>query len=372
VYLGGGMEEASRARVGVGIIGAGFARSTQVPAFRACAGVEVVALASAHREKAEAAAREFGIAHASADWREVVTHPGVRLVCIATPPALHREMALAALAAGKAVLLEKPTALNASEAEALWREAQARGALALLDHELRFLPARRRARELLRAGELGAVRHARVFYRSDNRTLASRPWDWWSDAAQGGGVLGAIGSHAVDALRFLLGREPTEVLGALRVQTPQRPVAGSGELRPVTADEAAQVLLRFGRELTATVELSTVEPGEPAHLVEVFGERGGLRISRHQLWRSAVGARTWEPVELPAPEVLPEGLPENEWARGFLAFARELVEAVREGRASVEGAATFEDGWRNQLVLDAARRSHAERRWVSLAGLRAG
>lgn len=353
-------------RVGVGFIGAGFARSTQVPALRACPGVDVLCIASAHPEKATSVARELGIPHATADWRDVLAHPGVDLVCISTPPALHREMTLAALAAGKAVLCEKPTALDATEAEAMFVEARARGVLALLDHELRFLPARQRARELILRGELGAPRHARVAYRSDNRASSSRPWDWWSDAAQGGGVLGALGSHAVDALRFLLGSEPSEVLGSLKTHTAKRVEEGSGASRPVTADEEATVLLRFGPDVTATVELSSVEAGEPVHGVEVFGARGALRIDRHRLWRSAVGSRTWEPVELPALEVLPAGLPDNEWARGFLLFARELVGALREGRTFVEGAATFEDGWRNQLVLDAARRSHEERRWVGL------
>ncbi|MFY0571489.1 Gfo/Idh/MocA family protein [Archangium lansingense] len=353
-------------RIGVGIIGAGFARSTQVPAFRACPGVDVLCIASAHREKAAVVASELGIPHATDDWRDVLAHPGVDLVCISTPPALHKQMALEALAAGKAVLCEKPTALDATEAEAMFLEARARGGLALLDHELRFLPARQRARALILGGALGAVRHARVVYRSDNRASSSRAWDWWSDAAQGGGVLGALGSHAVDALRHLLWREPSEVLGALKAHTVERVEPGSGTARPVTADEEASVLLRFGSDVTATVELSSMEAGEPVHMVEVFGAYGALRIERHRLWHSAVGSRVWEPVELPALAPLPPGLPDNEWARGFLLFAREVVRALQEGMKLVEGAATFEDGWRNQRVLDAVRRSHEERRWVEL------
>src|SRR5688572_5437047 len=93
----------------VGIIGTGFARSTQVPAFQACPGVEVVAIASARLERAEQAARELGIPHATQDWREVVRDPRVDLVSIVAPPHLHRELAIAAVQAGKAVLCEKPT-----------------------------------------------------------------------------------------------------------------------------------------------------------------------------------------------------------------------------------------------------------------------
>ncbi|QDF00169.1 Gfo/Idh/MocA family protein [Myxococcus xanthus] len=352
--------------VRMGVIGAGFARTTQIPALRALPGVEVVSLASARREKVEEAGRQLGVPHVTTDWREVVSRPEVTCVCISTPPALHRDITLAALEAGKAVLCEKPTALDAREAEAMWHAARERRVLALLDHELRFLPTWQRMRALLRSGELGKVRGARVFYRNDNRASPERPWDWWSDASQGGGLLGAIGSHAVDTLRFMLGAEPDEVLGELATHTPERPDALTGQSRPVTSDDEARLLLRFGAT-TAAIELSMVSPGKPVHGVEVSCERGGLRVEGRELWRSTVGTRSWERVALPAEPPLPPGLPDNEWARGFLALAGAMTQALREGRATLEDAATLEDGWRNQQVLDAARRSHAERRWIRLS-----
>ena len=191
--------------IGIGIIGAGFARTTQIPAFRACEGARVVAIASGRRANAERVAREFGIPHVAGDWREVVAREDVRLVSIVTPPSTHAEMTLAALAAGKAVLCEKPMAMNAEETDRMRRAARAAGLLAHIDHELRFLPARRRMRELIRAGEIGRVRHIKFLFRSDMRAPASRAWDWWSDSEAGGGVLGAIGSHAVDTLLWLTG-----------------------------------------------------------------------------------------------------------------------------------------------------------------------
>src|SRR5215210_6298122 len=96
--------------INIGIIGTGFARTTQIPAFRACEGARVLALASGHRENAERVAREFEIPFVASDWRELLAREEVDLVSIATPPATHAEMALAALAAGKGVLCEKPTA----------------------------------------------------------------------------------------------------------------------------------------------------------------------------------------------------------------------------------------------------------------------
>jgi predicted dehydrogenase len=350
----------------VGIIGTGFARSTQIPAFQALPGVEVVSIASARLERAEQVARERGIPHATQDWREVVREPSVDLVSIATPPHLHREMAIAAVHAGKAVLCEKPTALEAAEAEIMWMAAEQRGVLALMDHELRFLPSRQRMREIIQSGALGTILHARVQYRRDTRTEPERPWDWASDVARGGGVLGALGSHAVDALRFLLGREPTEVLGVLATHIPARPDAQSGAARLVTSDDAVQALLGFGGGLTATMSLSAVEPGKPMHVVEVFGTRGGLRVEGLELSRADLSGRSWEPVELPPLEPLPAGMRETEWTYGFVQYARAIAEALRSGARTLAGAATFEEGWRNQRVLDAIRRSHTERRWIPL------
>jgi predicted dehydrogenase len=351
----------------VGIIGAGFARSTHVPAFQACPGVEVVAIASAHLEHAEQVARELGIPRVMQDWRELVRDPDVDLVSIVTPPHLHREMSVAAVNAGKAVLCEKPTALEAAEAEVMWMAAEQRGVLALVDHQLRFLPSRQRMREIIQAGELGTIQHARVRFRSDSRAGPERPWDWWSDVARGGGLLGAVGSQAVDALRFLLGREPREVLGVLATHIATRADAHTGEARLVTTDDEVQVLLNFGWGLTASIGLSAVEPGKPLHVVEVFGSRGGLRLEGLELLRAEVGGHRWELVELPLPERLPTGMADSEWAHGFLLYARAITEALRTGARLVPGAATFQDGWRNQSVLDAIRRSHSEHRWITVS-----
>jgi predicted dehydrogenase len=357
----------------VGVIGTGFARSTQLPALRACAGVRVLAVASGHRENAEAAAREFDIPTPASDWREVVARPDVDLVSIVTPPVTHAEMALAALAAGKAVLCEKPMAMNAEETARMCEAARAAGSLALIDHELRFLPARRRMREMILGGELGRVRHAKFLFRSDSRAVADRPWNWWSDERAGGGALGAIGSHGVDALLWLLGARVSHVSASLATHVAERRDPSSGESRRVTTDDEASLLLNFEdggtvERATALVAISMSEAGASEHAVEVFGTEGALRVEgAGRLLRARVGEGAWRSVETEeAP--LAEGLRDNEWSRGLTAFAREVVSALREGRTEVEGAATFEDGHRTQLVLDAARAAHASGCRVAVGG----
>lgn len=347
--------------IGIAIIGTGFARRTQIPAFRACEGARVVAIASAHLENAERAAREFEIEYFTDDWRKVIERDDVDLVSIVTPPVTHLEMTLAALDAGKAVLCEKPMAMNASETETMRAAASEAGRLALIDHELRFLNGRRKMREMLSGGEIGRVHHAGFLFRADSRLDASRVWDWWSDREAGGGALGAIGSHAVDSFRWLLHAEVADVFCSLATHVKERPLKQTSEMRAVTTDDEALMCLRFSdseltRDASASVSISVVEAGRAEHRLEVFGSSGALMIEGDKLWHSRAGEGNWQPVEV-GPGDLAAGMSDNEWSRGFTIFSRAIIEALREGRQTIAKAATFDDGHQIQLVLDAARRS---------------
>src|ERR1043166_2250872 len=119
--------------IGIGIVGTGFARTTQIPGFRDCMGAKIVAIASRHRERAENVAKEFGIDNVCDDWKELVAHRDVDLVSIVTPPATHMDITLAALENRKAVLCEKPMAMSAEQTSQMVQRAQAVGVLALLD-----------------------------------------------------------------------------------------------------------------------------------------------------------------------------------------------------------------------------------------------
>lgn len=356
--------------VRIGIIGAGFARTTQLPAFTNCRGSHVSAIASGHREHAERAAREFDIPHVESDWRALVAREDVDLVSIVTPVVTHCEMALAALDHGKAVLCEKPMAMDANEAYRMTSRARDVGVLALIDHELRFLPGRIKLHQLLRAGAVGKVKHVKLTFRSDSRADVDRPWNWWSDVKQGGGTLGAIGSHVIDGFRWLLGTEVSEVLGSLATHVHQRRDE-AGVVRRVTTDDEANLLLRFSESeltenATGNVSLSMVESGKPEHLLEIFGAEGGLRVEdRGDLWQAKIGAGEWRRVEVDETELAP-GLRDSGWARGFTIYAQKIVDALRDGQDTVTAAATFEDGYRTQLVLDAARQSSESGCWTKI------
>jgi len=354
--------------IGIGIVGAGFARTTQIPGFLNCDGARVVAIASRHREHAESVAKEFGIENVANDWRELIQRDDIDLVSIVTPPATHMEITLAALERRKAVLCEKPMAMNADEAKRMTERAHEAGVLALIDHELRFLSSRRKMRAMLHDGVIGNVRHCNYLFRSDYRGVLGT-WDWWSDVTMGGGTLGAIGSHAIDSFRWLLDAEVTEVCCVLSTHVGERPDKTSGTMRPVTSDDTVRMLLRFAESpltkgTTGAASLSVVESGKLRNQLEVYGSGGALMVEETgELWHSPAGSGDWRPVQVHQHVVAP-GMREGSWSRGFTAFSAAIIAALSEGRKTVAGAATFEDGYRIQLVLDAARASTESGCWA--------
>ena len=199
-------------------------------------------------------------------------------------------------------------------------------------------------------------------FRSDSRADVERPWNWWSDVKKGGGTLGAIGSHVIDGFHWLLGAGVSEVFCNLATHVRERKDE-DGQLHEVTSDDEANLLLRFANGdltdgATGNVSLSMVEPGKAEHLLEIFGARAALRIEDSgDLWQSNVGEGEWRRVDTERGESA-AGIRDSGWARGFTAYSKQIVEALRAGQTKVEGAATFADGYRTQLVLDAARRSN--------------
>lgn len=357
--------------VGVGIVGTGFARTTQIPGFRDCMGAKVVAIASRQRDRAEAVAREFGIDHVAADWQELVARDDVDLVSIVTPPATHMEITLAALEHDKAVLCEKPMAMNAAESSTMMDKAAAAGVLALIDHELRFLNSRRVMRTMLQSGAIGVVRHCNYVFRSDYRGVLDRPWDWWSDELMGGGTLGAIGSHVIDSFRWMLSTEISSVLGMLSSHISERPDKKTGDVRPVTSDDEAKLLFRFvdgefNRGATGAASLSVVESGRYENRLEIYGATGALMVEETgELWHSPAGSGAWRPVQVNQ-DHMAQGMRESSWSRGFTTFSGAIIDAMRSGKTTVKDAATFADGHRVQLVLDGARSSNANGCWVNI------
>lgn len=337
----------------IAIIGTGWGTRVQVPAFRS-AGLDVLALAGSNKAKTERIAADFGVPHGYGDWRAVLERDDVQLVSIVTPPHLHREMAVAALQAGKHVLCEKPTALDAGEAQAMLDAAQAHpGQLALIDHELRFLPSLRHARQMIAEGQIGSVRLVVGSVFGGGRADPNRAWNWWSDVASGGGMLGAIGSHQIDTVRYLLGAEPAQVAATLRTFVTERP-ADHGP-RPVTSDDTYSLRLRFTNDAHVALDGSVVLRLDEPNSVTAYGDAGTLRWRDGRLLHATPGGE-WRDITPQHQYTTLEGQT-SPFPHATVYLAHALRAFLDGDMAAVAPAATFADGLRIQQTLDAARAS---------------
>lgn len=350
--------------VRVGFIGSGFARRVQLPALALVPGTKPVAIASGHRANAEAVARDFRLPLVFDDGIELARSPDVDLVIVSSTPESHARYAIAALEAGKHVLCEKPMAIDAFEAaQMVTASEQHPDSIAWLDHELRYEPNRRRVRELIRSDALGELRHIELslkpYLRGDGRPQAfDAPWNWWFDAARGGGILGAVGSHLIDLCRFWCSSEIRYVAGLAETFFKQRKDE-AGQPRPVTADDFSSCVLQTASGVVVTITLSTVAHHGPGHLGQVTGSEGTLLLSGETKLEFGKSGGPLEDVSAPD-DLWEQTKPNNMWARSFVRLLREMIHVIRGGTPHSEPA-TFRDGWQVQRVLDAVRSARGVR-----------
>ncbi|MEP7271523.1 MAG: Gfo/Idh/MocA family oxidoreductase [Acidobacteriota bacterium] len=355
-------------KIGIGFVGTGFARTTQAPMFRTYEAAELVGVCSGSFDNATKMAEEFGIPHACRSIEELLAIDEISLVVISAPPVEHHRFAIAALEAGKHVICEKPMAMNAEQALEMTKAAEARsGQLSIIDHELRFNPTWRRMKELVDEGFLGEVYHVNVTITTGFRHAAQRPWNWWAQKSAGGGLLGALGSHAIDSLRWLFG-EIDAVVGVVSTMVPTRVDSATGEMRAVETDDYCSFLVRFvprrGRATLGSVTLSAVVASGGRNQIAIAGERGTIFLENDETLLAAGGLNLpLQDLSVPDPARELAGVPGSIWARSFYHLAGATLTALQEGRSAVDGAATFLDGWRCQQVIDAVHRSQQSRRW---------
>jgi predicted dehydrogenase len=328
-----------------------------------------------------AAADRHGWAAAETDWRTLIDRDDIDLVDICTPGDSHAEIALAALAAGKHVLCEKPLANTVEEAEAMAAAAEAaagRGQVAMVGFNYRRLPATALARRMVADGRLGTLRHVRVTYLQDWLVDPQFPLTWRLQREHAGsGSLGDLGAHVIDLAQYLAGEELAGVSALTETFVRERPLpaggssglsavsaAGSG---PVTVDDAALFTGRFASGALASFEATRYATGRKNALrIELNGERGSLAFDLERLNELEYHDGT-EPGTLAGFRRILVTEPDHPyldawWPPGhglgyehtFVHQARDLVHAVAEGRRPEP---SFADGLQVQRVLAAVEES---------------
>lgn len=361
---------AAESTIGVALVGTGFGQKVHLPAIQAHHRTEVVAVYHRDLSKAQAIAQAHGIAHASDRLSEIVALPEVQAVSISTPPFLHSEMATTVLAAGKHLLLEKPTALNAPEARSLYRLAQSKGVAATMDFEFRYIPAWQHFEALLRQGYVGQPRLIKIDWLVSSRADASRPWNWYARKDQGGGVLGAIGSHAFDYVAWLFG-SVKQLSARLSTSIPMRPdPLENNTLKPVTADDTCTITLELQDGTPVQICLSSVAMQGRGHFVEVYGDRGTLIVGSANQKDYVHGFEVWGAPAGQALEILP--IPAQlEFPRVFDdGRIAPLLRVVDQWVQSIDlqsmMAPSLREGVYSQLLMDCCHQSHEMNQWVTV------
>ncbi|MET9684514.1 Gfo/Idh/MocA family protein [Streptomyces coeruleorubidus] len=380
--------EAGKPPLRVGMVGYAFMGAAHSQGWRTAGRVfdlplnpVQAAICGRDADAVRAAADRHGWASTETDWRALVERDDIDLVDICTPGDSHAEIALAALAAGKHVLCEKPLANTVEEATTMVRaaeEAHRRGQVAMVGFNYRRVPATALARRMVAEGRLGALRHVRVTYLQDWLVDPQFPLTWRLRKEQAGsGSLGDLGAHIIDLAQYLVGERLAGVSALTETFVRQRPLptgatsglsavssAGTGE---VTVDDAALFTARFPSGALASFEATRYATGRKNALrIELNGERGSLAFDLERLNELSFHDGTEPGAEAGFRRILvtePEHPYLDAWwppghglgyEHTFVHQARDLVHAIAEGRRPEP---SFADGLQVQRVLAAVEES---------------
>ncbi|MDR6417606.1 Gfo/Idh/MocA family oxidoreductase [Pseudarthrobacter sulfonivorans] len=335
---------------------------------------------------AEAAAK-YGWAESSTDWRAVIERDDIDIVDICAPGWMHAEIAIAALQAGKHVLVEKPLANTLAEAEAMAAAAQAaraNGVQSMIGFNYRRVPALALARELIAEGRVGTVRQVRAAYLQDWLVDETAPMSWrLNKETAGSGALGDIASHTIDQVLFLLADQVTEVSGRLHTFVGRRPGASgpASGMEEVTVDDAAWATLSLASGAIASVEVSRVATGQKNSLkLEVYGDKGAILFDLENLNELRFLDAT-APVREQGFRRILVNEPEHPylaawWPQGHIigwehTFTHEIRDFLTAISTSTPPSPSFEDGLEVQRILTAVEESAAAKSSIiHMAGAR--
>lgn len=378
----------------VGVIGTGFmgkAHSLALAAmpmfFWPAPAIPVRAsIASSSREGAEIARQRYGFERGTDDWRTLIDDQSIDVINIATPNHLHAEMALAAAAAGKHILCEKPLGRNGAESKRMLDAVGAAGVVHMVAFNYRKIPAVALAAQQVAAGRIGKVLNFRASYLQDWSADPSAPASWrFRAVSAGSGAVGDLGTHIIDLARFLVG-EIEAVCGLTRTIVPRRPSQagsrdelGAGRSSAVEVeidvDDEMLTILRFANGAVGSLEATRNAHGRHNALTfEIHGSTGSLCFDYERRDQLRIYDALASPDERGFTTITTG--PTHPYGNGLwpipalgIGYSEiKIVEAYDLMRAITQESPAgpdFHDGWRASAIADAVLESAADGSWVS-------
>lgn len=341
--------------------------------------INIVGVSTTRRETAEKAAREIGCEVWTTDYRELIARNDVHLIDCCVPNHAHEEIVLAAAATGVNVYCEKPLAMNVAEGRRMVQATENAGVKTQMTFNFRFFPAMTRARQLVEDGFLGNVFSFRGRYYRSSYIDYDKPLSWrLSKEIAGGGALFDLGCHVLDLIYYLMG-DFGSVQATLDTLIKQRPVAaGATEKAPVDVDDIALMHIRMADGTLGLAEISRMGTGSTNDLqIEIFGDKGAIRFNAadpswlevydardaHQPLGGMRGFRRLETVQQHEGQKSPDGSMPPGFVRAHAECQYQFLKAISE---DLPTSPTLADGLRVQEAMEAAVRSSAEGRWVTI------
>ena len=385
---------APKKSLGVGMIGHNFMGKAHSNAWRQAprffdlpADIRLDTICGRSATSVAKAATQFGWQNTSTDWRSVVADPAIDIIDICTPNDTHAEIAIAAAAHGKAILCEKPLALNVRQAQEMVAAVKKARVVNMVCHNYRRIPAIALARRMIDDGAIGdRIYHYRARYAQDWITDPNFPLVWrLQSKIAGTGAHGDIDAHIIDLGRYLVG-EIKEVCGLMETFIRERPLqqeAGAGltaqggkKMGKVTVDDAVSWIGRFKNGALANLEATRFALGRKNHIaIEINGSKGSLAFDFEDMNRLEYynagdpadrrgfrGILVTEAAQPYAGAWWPPGHIIG-YEHTFVNTFADFVQAVVAGK-SVQP--TFEDGLQNEKVLAAIDQSAKTRQWVKV------
>ena len=265
----------------IAIAGLGFGESVHIPASQFNESIELVGLWHPRPERLREACAKHNL-YAYETWEDLINDPNIEGIIIATPPAPRFELALQAIKAGKHLLLEKPIGLNANEVMELQRNSLKRNLRIAVDYEYRAVPLFIQAKRIISQQKLDEPYFVKLDWLMSSRANPDRPWNWYSDEKAGGGVLGALGTHAFDIIHWLIG--PTHSLSSINSSSiKERFCPQSKTIKKVTSEDVSisqlQIKSVHNNLIPVQVNLSAVTKQSKGFSLELYFNNGTLVLS---------------------------------------------------------------------------------------------
>ncbi len=370
------MRKLNIAMIGYGFMGRAHSNAwRQVRAFFDVPYEPVLKVICGRNEEAvKKVAEDFSWQEYSTHWQDVVTRDDIDVVDICSPGYTHAPIAIASAEAKKILFCEKPLANTLQEAEEMLDAAKRNHCVHMICHNYRRAPAVSLARELINNGDLGAIYHYRATYLQDWLRNPEFPTRWRLDKSKAGsGALGDLFSHSTDLGRYLVG-EITNLTAFLKTFVSERPVINSQERAPVDVDDAALALVRFKNGAIGSIEATRYATGRKNfNRFEINGSRGSLAFNLERMNELEVfsdegpnsGFRTIQVTDKTHPYLSGWWPPGHiiGYEHTFTHTVLELLQAISEDRLPTPN---FEDGVKNQRVLDAVERSSTSGTWQTV------